>query len=466
MKYDVIIVGGGSAGLFGAYELSDFKVGLFEMGNDINKRSCPEPQIGYCTKCSPCNITSGIGGGGGLSDGKLVYPNEKYASSLTVGGNFLDYIPKEKILQKMKEVDEIFNENGADKKIYGLDEGNVSELLKKANSAGIEFVPLIQKHIGSDEMPKVIEGIERKLLEDDVDIHTKERVTDIDPIEKKIYTEKYEEFEYEYLVLAVGRIGSKDLETWVDKLGIETKDYSRRRVDIGVRVEVPASIMNDVTKINYDPKFRVLTRRHDDHVRTFCTCPNGWVIRENYPSFSLVNGHSKANEKTNNTNFALLNTVEFTTPFDKPNRWGELFGLGTTMLGGGNPIVQRLGDLRDGRRSTEKRIKENINVKPTLKSAVPGDISLSYPGRVVDDLTDALEQLDKVIHGVANDSTLLYAPEVKFYSLKLELSKFMETSIPDIYAIGDGAGVSRGITGAAMSGLLAAEGIKKASKSR
>ena len=461
-NYDVIIVGGGPAGLFAAYELSDsFDVAIFEMGNDIKNRQCPEEDKGYCTSCHPCNITSGIGGGGGLSDGKLIYPNEKYSSSLTVGGNFLDYVSKEKTIEKMKQVEKIFRENGADKEIYGLDDEKVNDLLKKANIAGIDFIPLIQTHVGSDNMPGVIYNLESEIKKKNADFYTRREVSKIDHKNKKIFTANGESFGYDQLILAVGRTGASKLGEWIDEIGIEMEETPEARsVDVGIRVEVPNSIMEDVTKINYDPKFRMKSRR-DDYIRTFCTCPEGWVIRENYEDFSLVNGHSKYKEKSNNTNFALLNHTTFTDPFKKPNEWGKNLGKLTTKLGGGDPIIQRLGDLKNGRRSTRERIRKNITIQPTLKSAVPGDISLSYPYRVMENLMDGLEQLDRVIPGVASDSTLLYAPEIKFYSIKLKLSDVMETSVSDIYAIGDGAGVSRGITGASVSGLIAAEGIKR-----
>ncbi len=459
MKYDVIIIGAGPGGMFAAYKLAGkLKVAIFEMGRDISKRKCPSDlSESYCTKCKPCNITYGVGGAGGLSDGKLNYVNPNYPSSFTVGGDF-EFINEKYLMEKMEEVDNIFLKHGAPDELYGVDEDKIDYLLKKANAAGIEFVPLKQRHVGSDELPKVIKSIVKYLKKNGVEIFTRKTVVDINPKEKKIKTKDGKEYEYEYLIIGVGRGGSKWLEKWANEYNLAVSEDSKA-IDVGVRVEVPTSIMDEITSIIYDPKLRIVTKKHDDYLRTFCTCPKGWVIREDYGDFCLVNGHSKAKEKTNNTNFALLGHYKFTEPFEQPNEWGRDLARITTKLGGGNPIIQRLKDLRLGRRSTQARIKHNILVQPTLKTAIPGDISLAYPGRVIDDIMDALESLNKVIPGVADDSTLLYAPEIKFYSLKLKVNEKMQTNIPYVYAIGDGAGISRGIVGAAVTGLIAAESI-------
>jgi len=465
MKYDVIIIGAGPGGLFAAYKLAGkLSVAVFEMGRDIDKRKCPSDLAeSFCLKCDPCNITSGVGGAGGLSDGKLNYVHPDYPSSFTVGGDFLGLVDENYLLEKMDEVDRIFLQHGAPDELYGTDNEKLEAFLRKANSAGIEFVPLKQRHVGSDELPKVIKSIEDYITGNGVTIYTNTAVVDINPKEKKIKTADGREFSYDYLIIGVGRGGAAWLEKWAEEYGFTMKGKVKA-IDVGVRVEVPASIMDEITSVIYDPKLRVTTKKHDDYMRTFCTCPRGWVIREDYGEFCLVNGHSKAKEKTNNTNFALLGHYTFTEPFEYPNEWGRDLARITTKLGGGNPIVQRLKDLRLGRRSTESRIKNNRLVKPTLTTAIPGDISLAYPGRVMDDIIDALEQLDKVIPGVADDSTLLYAPEIKFYSLKLEVNSEMQTNIDGVYAIGDGAGISRGIVGAAVTGLIAAESILKKSK--
>ena len=312
-------------------------------------------------------------------------------------------------------------------------------------------------------MPKVIKNIENCLKEKGVEIFTQELVFDINPNKKKIKTKKGKEYQYDFLIIAVGREGAKFLEEWTNEYKFSINSEVKA-IDVGVRVEVPASIMEEITSIIYDPKLRIITKKYDDHLRTFCTCPQGWVMREDYGDFCLVNGHSKAREKTNNTNFALLGHYKFTEPFKLPNEWGRDLARLTTKLGGGNPILQRLKDLRLGRRSTEGRISSNKLVQPTLKTAIPGDISLAYPGRVIEDILDALAQLDKFLPGVAEDSILLYAPEIKFYSLKLKVDEKMRTNIPFVYAIGDGAGISRGMVGAAVTGLIAGEDVIKVSK--
>ncbi len=465
MKYDVIIIGAGPGGLFAAHKLAGkFKVAIFEMGREIEKRVCPSnSHESYCYKCSPCNITSGIGGAGGLSDGKLNFIHPDYSSSYSVGGD-LDFLNKTYLTEKMNEVDNIFSENGASRKLYGDNKEKIANLVRRANKAGIELVPLRQKHVGSDELPKVIKNIENYLKEKGVEIFTGETVLDINPQKKQIKTKKGEEHQYEFLIIAVGREGAKFLEKWTEEYNLAQQN-GEKAIDVGVRVEVPDSIMAEVTSILYDPKLRITTKKHDDYLRTFCTCPQGWVIRENYGDFCLVNGHSKAKEKTSNTNFALLGHYRFTEPFKYPNEWGRDLARLTTKLGGNNVILQRLKDLRLGQRSTESRINRNKLVQPTLKTAMPGDISLAYPGRVIDNIIDALDQLDKFLPGIAEDSTLIYAPEIKFYSLKLKVDKGMKTNISYIFAVGDGAGISRGIVGAAVTGLIAGEDILSNSKS-
>jgi uncharacterized FAD-dependent dehydrogenase len=459
MKYEVIIVGAGPAGLFSAYKLAGkAKVAIFEMGRGIENRVCfDNSSQGFCQKCSPCNIISGIGGAGGLSDGKLNFINPDYPASYSVGGDF-QFLDKELLKEKMEEVETIFLKHGAKGKVYGEEKEEIEKLVQKANKFGIEFVPLKQRHLGSDNLPKIIKRIENYLKEKGVEIFCHQKVVDINPNKKKIKTERGKEFQYDFLILALGRQGARFLEKWVKEYQFSLIEETPA-IDVGVRVEVPASIMAEICSIIYDPKLRILTKKHDDQMRTFCTCPQGWVIRENYEDFSLVNGHSKKKEKSQNTNFALLGHYKFTEPFKSPNEWGRDLARLTTKLGGGNPILQRLKDLRLGRRSTHSRILENRLLQPTLKSAIPGDISLAYPGRVIEDILDALEQLDKLLPGVAGDATLLYAPEIKFYSLKIKVDERMRTSIPFIYAIGDGAGISRGIVGAALTGLIAAQDL-------
>lgn len=318
-KYDVVVIGAGPGGLFAAWKMAGKKkVAIFEAGRPIENRVCPNnSHLGYCTNCVPCNITSGIGGAGGLSDGKLNFANPEYPASFTVGGNF-DSLDKNYLLEKTAEVDKIFCGYDGSSQLYGENKLEIEKFLKKANQLGIEFIPLKQRHLGSDELPNVIKNMEKDLKEKGVEIFSNETVEDINVKEKKIKTKSGKEYQYDCLVLAVGRQGTSLLEKWSKEYNLEVNN-NIKAIDVGVRVETAASIMEEVTSVIYDPKLKIITKKHDDYLRTFCTCPHGWVIRENYADFCLANGHSKAKEKSNNTNFALIGNYRFTEPFHYPN---------------------------------------------------------------------------------------------------------------------------------------------------
>ena len=448
---DVIIVGAGPAGLFAAYELiskSNLRILIIDMGKDVDERECPMEKVGYCINCKPCNLLHGVGGSGGISDGTINLRPD-------IGGNLFEFVGEKEAWDLVRYVDEIFLKHGAPEKIYKATSEEEEYWSRRAASAGVEFVQIPQRHIGSDNTRKVIKSIKKFLESKGASFLLKRRVVEIG--KDKVILDNGEEIKGKYLIIAPGRPGANWLKSQADKLGIK---YKHGPIDIGVRVEVPAVIMEPICKINHDPKFRMRTRTYDDFVRTFCVNHRGFVVKEKYGEFVGVNGYSMKNKFSNNTNFALLVNVTLTEPIENTTLYGESIARIATILGGGNPLIQRLGDLRRGRRSTWKRINENL-LKPTLLSVTPGDIAMVLPHRIVTDILEALEMLDKVIPGVASDSTLLYAPEIKYYAIKVEVDENMKTNIDNIYVAGDGAGVSRGLVIAAATGILAARGILK-----
>jgi len=413
--YDVVIVGAGPAGLFAAYELvsnSSLKVLIVDKGKDIANRQCPSlKEFQRCSKCDPCNILCGLGGAGGLSDGKLNLKSD-------VGGNLEEFVSKEEADGLVSKIDSIFLEHGASQKLYGT---NSHELESKAAAAGLEFIPIPQRHIGSDRLPSVVNSIKSYLESKGASIWLNTEVVDItyDGV-FKLKCANEQMLESRFVIVATGRYGADWITSQAKKLQINTRFAP---IDIGVRVEVPAVVMEDIIEYAWDPKFHIYTPTYDDFVRTFCTCPNGFVVMEDY---------------------------------------GDFIGVAklATTIGGKMPIIQRLEDLKNGRRSTTSRIEKSF-VKPTLKNATPGDISMALPHRIVENILEGLEKLDKVINGVNSDSTLLYAPEIKFYSMRFLVNNDLETNMPNFFVAGDGAGLSRGIVASAATGIIAARGIMK-----
>lgn len=452
MKYDVIIVGAGPGGIFSAYELikqkPDLKIAVFEAGNELKKRKCPidGDKVKSCINCKTCAIMNGFGGAGAFSDGKYNITND-------FGGTLYEYIGKEKAIKLMEYVDQINVEyGGQDTKMFST---AGSSFKKVCMQNKLTLLESSVRHLGTDINYVVLENL-YNLLKDKMDFFFNEPVQKVEIIDGgyRVSTEK-QQAEGTQCIISVGRSGSKWMEDVCKDLAIPTKS---NRVDIGVRVEIPAVIFEHITDELYESKIVYRTEKFEDRVRTFCMNPHGIVVNENTNGIVTVNGHSfeDPSKKTNNTNFALLVAKHFSEPFKDSNGYGESIARLSNMLGGG-VIVQRFGDLERGRRSTKQRTEEGT-VRPTL-NATPGDLSLVLPKRILDGIIEMIYALDKIAPGMANDDTLLYGVEVKFYNMEVELDENLETNHKGLYVIGDGSGVTHSLSHASASGVYVADHI-------
>lgn len=461
-QYDVIIIGAGPGGIFCAYELldkkNDLQVLMVEKGRSIEKRQCPKRVTKQCVGCRPCSITTGFAGAGAFSDGKL-------SLSPDVGGNLPGILGYEKTEELIKESDRIYLKFGADTNVYGVDKQvEIREIRKKAINANLKLVECPIRHLGTEEGYKIYEKLQHHLEEKGVDFQFDTMVEEILVEDGKaigVRTNRKETFYAKEIVSAVGREGADWFKDKCQEIGIETTPGT---VDIGVRVEVRDEVMQFLNENLYEAKLIYHTPTFDDKVRTFCTNPSGEVAAEYYEGgLAVVNGHAYKSKdyKTNNTNFAILVSKNFTKPFKTPIEYGKHIAQLSNMLCGGRILVQTFGDFRRGRRTTEERLYRN-NIMPTLKDAVPGDLSLVFPHRIMVDIEEMLVALDKITPGIAADETLLYGVEVKFYSNKVIVNKDFETSIKGLRAIGDGAGVTRGLQQASANGISVARSILRA----
>ncbi len=464
-KFDVIVVGAGPAGIFTSLELIDqypeIKILIIDKGRTIDKRNCSARKTGICVNCKPCGITSGWSGAGAFSDGKL-------SLSPAVGGRVTDYMSNEQAQELVNYVDSIYLKFGASPVVHGLNSKKFDEIAYEASKYQIQVIPCPIRHLGTELAFEVLKRMHdyltskgnvifrelltvTEILAENDEVKGVRAVT-LNGIEEAVLAP--------VVVVAPGRAGAEWLAEQTKKLNIKTEN---NEVDIGVRVEVPNSIMDHLTQELYEPKLVYFSDTFDLKTRSFCVNPGGVVSEEHYDGeLAVVNGHSYADEslKTGNTNFALLVSTRFTEPFNQPIEYGKYIARLANMLTGGGIMVQRLGDLLRGRRTDYSKLRKSSTI-PTLKTAVPGDLSYVLPQRYLTSLVETLKAFDNIAPGLYSKHTLLYGVEVKFYSSKVTVKNTFETSIKNLYAIGDGAGITRGLIQASVTGVVVARDIAK-----
>lgn len=450
-KYDVAIIGGGPAAIYAGWEFSvqypDVSVLILEEGHPVEKRYCPlaAGKVDHCLRCVPCAIMRGFGGAGAFSDGKYNFTTE-------FGGWLPDYLPKKTVMDLIDYVDSINCSHGAPGETFTTKNSTIG---RAALAHDLHLLNGKVRHLGTENNLQIMENIYRELKEK-VDILCDTKVESFRKEEDTFYLETTAgQFTSDYLIAAPGRAGAEWFTEEGRKLGLS---FTNNAVDVGVRVEGPALVFKHITDEVYEAKLQYRTKQYNDLVRTFCMNPNGYVVAENTDGIVTVNGHSYADPdlQSENTNFALLVSNKFTEPFKEPHQYGKRIASFSNLLGGG-VLLQRFGDLVKGRRTNERRLAKSFT-RPTL-SATPGDLSLVLPKRQLDDIIEMIYALDKIAPGMANDDTLLYGVEVKFYSARMALDNHLETEIPNLFAVGDGAGITRGLSQASASGVFVAREI-------
>lgn len=462
-RYNVIVIGAGPAGIFAALELSkmdkNFEILIIDKGRTIEHRTCPARTTGKCVNCDPCSIVNGWSGAGAFSDGKL-------SKSPEVGGRIKDYISEEVAQDLIDYADTTYLEFGASEEVHGLNSRKVEDIMYEASKYNIKLVPCPVRHLGTELSYEVLKKMYIHLMNNTntefLELTSAKDIIVGDGKVKGVTIERKDgsisEIEADYVIAAPGRSGAEWLAGQAKKLGIRTEN---NEVDIGIRVEVPNSIMDHLTEDLYEAKLVYFSDTFENRVRSFCMNPAGFVSEEHYDGqIAVVNGHSYGSKglKSDNTNFALLVSTKFTEPFNQPIEYGKYIAKLGNMLTGGGIMVQRLGDLLHGRRTDYDRLKKSTTI-PTLTSAVPGDLSFVLPQRHLTSIVETLKAFDHIAPGIFSKNTLLYGVEVKFYSSKLKVSNNFETIINNLYTIGDGAGITRGLMQASVTGIVVARNI-------